>query len=74
MPKSTRKRSTGRVRSTSRGPVETITRPSKTLPVIIALTLWRWRWELACLTALAVVYYHLITRAAGTSIPSPPYS
>ncbi|MEV0803456.1 hypothetical protein AB0I34_37595 [Kribbella sp. NPDC050281] len=71
MPKSTRKRSTGRVRSTSRGAVETITRPSKTLPVIIALTLWRWRWELACLTALAVVYYHLVTPGGWEFDPVP---
>ncbi len=63
MPKSTRNRTAGRVRR-GRGAtstVETIIRPSQSLPVIIALCLWRWRWELTILTTLVVVYYHLTT-------------
>ncbi|TDO27363.1 hypothetical protein EV643_1616 [Kribbella sp. VKM Ac-2527] len=73
MPKSTRNRSAGRVRR-GRGTtstVETIIRPSQSLPVIIALSIWRWRWEIACLTALAVVYYHLTTPDGWEFEPVP---
>ncbi|TCC46058.1 hypothetical protein E0H75_30650 [Kribbella capetownensis] len=67
MPKSTRNRGTGRVgrrgRGTALGAVETITRPSQTLPVIIALCIWRWRWELLTLATIAYV-----TAAHGNQI------
>ncbi|NEA37568.1 hypothetical protein [Streptomyces sp. SID13031] len=51
--------------------VETIIRPSQSLPVIIALCLWRWRWEITWLTVLAVVYYHLITPDGWEFAPVP---
>ncbi|WP_049797305.1 hypothetical protein [Kribbella flavida] len=39
--------------------METITRPSQSLPVIILLSLWRWRWELIMLaTAAYIVIAH----------------
>lgn len=63
MPKSTLKRSSGRARSTARGAVETITRPNQSWPVKLLLTIWRWRWELYVLAALAY-----ITIAHGTAI------
>lgn len=67
MPKSTRKRSAGRVsgrrgRGTATSAVETITRPSQSLPVVIMLSLWRWRWELY---VLAVVAYIAIAHGAA---------
>ncbi|WP_329005800.1 hypothetical protein OHA18_20675 [Kribbella sp. NBC_00709] len=55
MPKSTRKRSLGRARSTSRGAIETITRPNQSWPVKLLLTVWRWRWELYVLAAIAYI-------------------
>ncbi|MDX3005931.1 hypothetical protein PWY87_29910 [Kribbella solani] len=63
MPKSTLKRSSGRARSTARGAVETITRPNQSWPVKLLLTIWRWRWELYVLAALAY-----IAIAHGTAI------
>jgi hypothetical protein len=36
--------------------VEVFTRPAASLPAVVALTLWRWRWELAILAALLYVY------------------
>lgn len=39
----------GRGRSrTAADAIETFQRPNKTLPVLITLALWRWRWELVC--------------------------
>ncbi|GAB2577538.1 hypothetical protein [Kribbella endophytica] len=63
MPKSTRKRSSGRVgrrgRGTATSAVETITWPSQSLPVVILLSIWRWRWELYALAGLAyIVIFH----------------
>ncbi|TDW70596.1 hypothetical protein [Kribbella pratensis] len=55
MPKSTRKRSSGRARSTARGAIETITRPNQSWPVKLLLTVWRWRWELYVLAAIAYI-------------------
>lgn len=57
MSKSTRMRSTRRAGrgSTARGAIETITRPQQTWPVKLLLTVWRWRWELYVLAALAYV-------------------
>ena len=57
MPKSTRKRSAGRARSTSRGAVETITRSKQSLPVILLLTIWRWRWELTLIASVAYIVW-----------------
>ncbi|GAB2566788.1 hypothetical protein [Kribbella endophytica] len=60
MPKSTRKRSTGRVsgrRGSATSAVETITRPSQSLPVIILLSIWRWRWELITLATVAYIVH-----------------
>jgi hypothetical protein len=73
MPKSTRNRSAGRVRR-GRGAtstVETIIRPSQSLPIIVALCLWRWRWEITWLTAIAVVFYHLTTPDGWKFAPVP---
>jgi hypothetical protein len=58
MPKSTRKRSSGRARSTSRGAVETITRPNQSWPVKLLLTIWRWRWELILFAAIFYIVRH----------------
>ncbi|MEV6892718.1 hypothetical protein [Kribbella sp. NPDC051137] len=57
MPKSTRPRSTRRASrgSTARGAIETITRPQQSWPVKLLLTVWRWRWELYVLAALAYI-------------------
>lgn len=57
MPKSTRKRSSGRARSTARGAVETITRPQQSWPVKLLLTIWRWRWELTLIAAVAYIIW-----------------
>jgi len=57
MPKSTRKRSAGRARSTSRGAVETITRSKQSLPVILLLAIWRWRWELTLIASVAYIIW-----------------
>ncbi|GAA0622041.1 hypothetical protein HPO96_28610 [Kribbella sandramycini] len=61
MPKSTRTRSTrraGRGR-TATGTIETITRPTQSLPVQILLVIWRWRWELMVLvTAIYITIAH----------------
>jgi hypothetical protein len=73
MPKSTRNRSAGRVRR-GRGAtstVETIIRPSQSLPVIIALSIWRWRWEIACITAVVVVFRHLTSPGGLDFEPVP---
>src|SRR6266508_177329 len=73
MPKSTRNRSAGRVRR-GRGTtstVETIIRPSQSLPVIIALSLWRWRWELACLTT-GTYTFHEWTSPGGLEFEPVP--
>ena len=73
MPKSTRKRSAGRARR-GRGAtstVETIIRPSQSLPVIIALSIWRWRWEIATITAVVVVFHHL-TSPGGLDVEPVP--
>src|SRR4051794_3148917 len=66
MSKSTRSKSSWRSRRAGRstqvlpGAVETITRPNQTWPVIVLLTVWRWRWELACIAGLAYVWqWHL---------------
>jgi len=75
MPKSTRNRSAGRVRR-GRGTtstVETIIRPSQSLPVIIALSIWRWRWEIVCITAVVVVFHHL-TSPGGLDFEPVPAS
>jgi hypothetical protein len=66
--------STGRARrgrGTATGAVETIIRPSQSLPVVILLCLWRWRWEITCVAALAVVYYHLVTPGGWDFEPVP---
>ncbi|MEU8223446.1 hypothetical protein [Kribbella sp. NPDC048915] len=69
MPKSTRSKSSWRSHRSGRssrvlpGAVETITRPNQTWPVILLLTIWRWRWELYVLAA--IVY---ITIAHGEAI------
>ncbi len=39
--------------------VETLTRPQRTMPFLLALTLWRWRWELVLLIAGIAGYVHL---------------
>ncbi|MGH3116606.1 MAG: hypothetical protein ACRDQ2_05730 [Gaiellales bacterium] len=39
--------------------VEFFTRPKQSLPVILGLVVWRWRWELTTLTTLYVVYTKL---------------
>lgn len=39
---------------------EIITRPKQSLPVQLLLIVWRWRWELIMLAALAVIYAQLI--------------
>lgn len=39
--------------------VESFTRPQRTMPFLIALTIWRWRWELAVLIAGVIGYVHL---------------
>lgn len=67
MPKSTRSKSSWRSRRAGRstqimpGAVETITRPNQTWPVILLLTVWRWRWELACLAGLVYVWHWHLT-------------
>src|SRR5262249_14541286 len=75
MPKSTRSRGSGRVgrrgRGTATGAVETIIRPSQSLPVVILLCLWRWRWEITCVAALAVVYYPPATLGGRAFEPVP---
>jgi hypothetical protein len=73
MPKSTRNRSAGRARR-GRGAtstVETIIRPSQSLPVIIALSIWRWRWEIACITGLVIVF-HRLTSPGGLDFEPVP--
>ncbi|WP_157979915.1 hypothetical protein [Kribbella monticola] len=63
MPKSTRSKSSwrsgrrGRSTAIMSGAVETITRPNQTWPLLVLLTIWRWRWELACLTGLLYVWH-----------------
>jgi hypothetical protein len=76
MPKSTRNRGTGRVARRGRGSameaVETLTRPSQSLPVVIALCLWRWRWELltlATITYIAVVHGTEIVSFFNDTVP-----
>jgi hypothetical protein len=46
-----------------RGAIETITRPQQTWPVMLLLTVWRWRWELLVLASIAY-----ITLAHGDAI------
>lgn len=71
MPKSTRSKSSWRSRRGGRsvtvlpGAVETITRPNQTWPVILLLTIWRWRWELACLAGLVYVWHWHLASIQG---------
>jgi hypothetical protein len=70
MPKSTRSKSSwrsgrrGHSTGIMPGAVETITRPNQSWPIVILLSLWRWRWEFCCLTVSLIVFYKL-THDAG---------
>jgi hypothetical protein len=67
MPKSTRSKSSwrsgrrGRSTHVMPGAVETITRPNQHPAVLVLLSVWRWRWELACLAGLVYVWHSHFT-------------
>src|SRR3954453_15230802 len=80
MPKSTRSKSSWRSRRAGRstqllpGAVETITRPNQTWPVILLLTVWRWRWELACIAGLIYGWHwHLASIQVFFTHTLPPW-
>jgi len=71
MSKSTRSTSSRRSRrgrgAIATGAVETFTRPHQSLPVVILLSVWRWRWELFW-TTVAVVVFVKLTHDTGYSV------